>query len=798
MSRPVSGARRRFQTAVTRAVGELGGDRAAEEASGVSKSVWYDAKRGRSVPGASTTWPAMRAVLLRIPAVKTGIRDWDALYEDVLAESGRPTRPAVRARPAASAPHQLPAGPGRFIAREAEGRALGRLLVRAEPPTVPIAVVVGPPGVGKTAFAVRWAGRAAREFPDGVLYADLRGWGPDRPMAADEVLPGWLRALGLDPTAVPDAVEDRAATLRTALEGRRLLVVLDNARTEEQVRPLLPGSPSCSVLVTSRQRMPGLSIHHGAHVVPLSPLGPQDSIALLREVAGERVEREPAPAARLADLCGRLPLALRIVAEIARSRPDASLGALADELADAGYRLNLLGSDDPRSDLRTVFSWSYAQLPADVAGTFRLLGLFPGTDLHPHAAAALAGVPKTDAALHLRALARMHLLHETATGRIDLHDLIRLYAAELAARYDSADDAADARRRLFDYYLHTAHRADECVEPLRYRLPLPERTAAATELHDLTHALAWWDAERANVVTLCALDDPASDAARWHLAFLARGYFFRAKRLHEWVSSHEHALAAAVRSGDHRAEAMTRSNLGLALHERGDDTGALPHYQAAERLFRELGDQHGVSNALAHQAAVLRRRSNFTESLRLNRLALEAYRQAGNLRNVAITLRGIALAEVELGRLNDAERHLAESLELCGQLGMDMDTARAGNTLGRVYLLAGRPAESERSFHAAMAADRASGGGFETALALRGLGAVAVSRGEHARAVQLWHEALRALEALGSPKAAEVRADLAALAAEAPGSAAAESGESAPGEAGPGGAEPDNADQPSS
>lgn len=766
MPRPTSSARQRFHDGIKRAVVQLGGDRAVEEASGLSKSVWYDAKMGRSVPDEAATWPAMRTVLVGVPAAVTGVRDWDKLYETVLVDSGKARRPAA-ARPQAATPdprpRQLPPGLDGFVARDAELAELDRLLLRSGRPTVPIAVVVGLPGVGKTAFAVHWAGRVAREFPDGVLYADLRGWGPDRRLAADEVLPGWLRALGLDPTTVPDDLGTRSAMLRTAVEGRQLLVVLDNAGDEEQVRPLLPSASPCSVLVTSRQQLPGLAIHHGAQAVELDPLSERDSVALLREVVGERIDAESAEAAALVNLCGRLPLALRIVAETARSRPGARLASMVAELTDAGQRLNVLGGDDPRSDPRTVFSWSYQQLPADVAATFQLLGLFPGQDLHPHAAAALVGAPPAAVTPHLRTLARLHLLHETATGRIQLHDLIRLYAAELVERHDTAEHKAAARRRLFDYYLRTAHRADELVEPLRYRLPKPNGDATPTTLQDQAEALAWLDAERANIVTLCAQDHPRFDTARWQLAFLARSYFFRTKRLHEWVRSHEHALSAAIRSGDRRAEAMTRSNLGVALHERGDDAAALPQYQIAQRLFEQVGDRHGVSNTLAHQAAVLRRRGDFTGSLRLNRQALERYRKASSMRYVAITLRAIGLVELELGLLDDAERHLTESLDLCGALGLHMDAARARNTLARVHLLASRHAEAEHSFREAIAADHASGGRYETAIALRGLGAIAAAVGDTAQAEEHWQDALRTLESLGSPKAAEVRADLAGL-----------------------------------
>ena len=765
-----SAARRRFQAGIVRAVAELGGDRAAEEASGVSKSVWYDAKQGRSVPEQAGTWPAMCALLSALPVSVTGVRDWADLYGAVLMDAGRAKR-LTSARSLASGglrPLQLPPGPGGFVARRTQSAELGRLLLRPAGPAVPIAVVVGQPGVGKTAFAIHWAERAAREFPDGVLYADLRGWGPDRPAAADEVLPGWLRALGLDPATVAGHVDSYAAMLRTVLKDRRVLIVLDNAGAEEHVRPLLPGTTSCSVLITSRRHLVGLAVHHGAELIRLDPLAAADSVRLLREVVGDRVDYEPEEAAALAGLCGHLPLALRLLAQNVKYRPSTALASFRKELTDAGRPLGLMSSDDPRSDPRTVFSWSYEQLPGDIARTFRLFGVFPGRDLNPDAAAALAGVSSTTITSHLSALARAHLISETPTGRFELHDLMRLYAAEVVELCDSTQTATAARQRLFDYYQHTMNRADELVEPLRYRLPTPSGNATSTPLHDQAEALAWLDAECANVVTMCAVDRPELDAERWQLAFRARGYFFRAKRLPEWVRSHEYALEAALRLGDQQAQALTRSNLGVALHERGDDTGALLQYQIAQQLFEELGDDNGVSNTLAHQAAVLRRRGDLADSLRLSRLALDQYRRVNNDRNIAITLRGIGLAELELGRLDAAERHLTEALDLCGKLGMHMDAARAGNTLGQVRLRAGRHETAEQTFRAAMAADRSSGSRFESALALRGLGSVAAAVGDTAQAERHWLEALDILESLGSPKAAEVLTDLEGLRADRP------------------------------
>jgi hypothetical protein len=298
---------RRFREGLAKAVAQLGGDRAAELASGVSKSVWYDAKSGRAIPDAASTWPAMREVLSRIPAARTGVRDWDALYDVVCIEAGRPRRGAApRATPARggattsgggarSVPRQLPPGTGEFAAREAELASLDRALLAGDSRAVPMVVVVGTPGVGKTALAVTWAHRAIGKFPDGVLYADLRGWGPDRPVAGEEVLPAWLRAFGMDPAAMPDDVASRSAALRTVLANKQVLVVLDNARSAEQVRPLLPGSPSCSVLVTSRHDLPGLVIHHDARVIRLDPLTIEESVGLLRRIVDRPSKRTPPP-----------------------------------------------------------------------------------------------------------------------------------------------------------------------------------------------------------------------------------------------------------------------------------------------------------------------------------------------------------------------------------------------------------------------------------------------------------------------------------------------------------------------
>jgi tetratricopeptide (TPR) repeat protein len=760
----------RFRDGIARAVAQLGGDRAAGEASGVSKSVWYDAKSGRAVPDDRVSWPAMRAVLVGIPAVVTGVRDWDELYRLVCVERRRrlprlrDPRPAGP-RPARPVPQQLPAGTVPFVARDAECRALDEALLSSGGGAVRMVVVAGPPGVGKTALAVDWAQRALGRFPDGVLYADLRGWGPDRPITAEEVLPAWLRSFGMDPAALQDDVASRATALRSVLVDRRVLLVLDNARDEEQVRPLLPGSASCAVLVTSRHDLQGLAIHHGARVMTLDPLSPAVAAGLLGEIVGAEIAGS---AKILARLCGHLPLALRVVAESARGRSAAEIAALAEEL-DGVDRLDRLSNEDLRSDPRTVLSWSYRQLSVDGQDTLRLLGILPGRSFDNSAVAALTGTRPGQSAARLRLLTHAHLLRPEPGGRFAMHDLIRDYAVELAI----SEPRVDARARLLSYYLHTAQRADAFVTPLRYQLPLPGSSPAPAPFGDYDGALSWFETECPTLVALCepAMDQPDGDEfdpLRWRIAFYLKGYLFLSKRTHEWLLSHQAALDAAIRIGDRLGEAMTRNNLGLAWHERGDDERALAQYEAAERLFAEVGDAHGVNNAIASQAVVHRRRGDLAEAQALNQRALRFYRRAaahapGSRRYVAITLRSIALVEIEARRYPKAERHLRESLQLCTELGMAMDLARAWNTLGAALTLSARFTEAAEAYEAAVTAGQDCGSRFEEAMARRGLGTVAMASGDRDRAERCWETALGLLTLLGSAKADEVRADLAAL-----------------------------------
>ncbi|MGA4996523.1 tetratricopeptide repeat protein [Streptomyces arboris] len=676
-------------------------------------------------------------------------------------------------RTAAPVPRQLPMGTRHFTGRAAETAWLDAVVADASPLPA-LAVVSGTAGVGKSALVLAWAHRVVDAFPDGHLYIDLCGYGPEQPVPAYAALAGFLRALGETGAESDTTPEDRAARYRTAVSGRRLLIVLDNAASEEQVRPLLPGVSSSVVVVTSRRPLTGLAVQYAAKLLPVGRLPTRDAVELLERSLGERVSLEREAAASLARRCTGLPLALRIAAEHAADRPALPLSALAAELDDERTRLDVLDSgDDPRSAVRTVFSWSYHQLGDEAGGLFRMLGLHPGYGVDAYAAAALTGigtdigpgggtVHRTAVALLMR-LARAQMIAESTSGRFDIHDLLRVYARELGEALDDDTARQASLCRLFDYYLHTADRADRVLNRHRYRMPLDGVPSPGPRIVDHGDALRWLDAERRNLVALCRLDRPELDGRRWQLAYVLRGYFFLTKRWDDWIETHTLALAACRRSGDRGAEAITHNNLGRAMLESGRHDDAAEHYACAVRLYEEVGDRHGLSDMLANRAVMLRGQGRYAEALRDNHEALDFYRQEAAARKIAITLRAIALNELGLGRLADAERHVEEALD--GFLGLELhqEVAKGFSTLGLVLHRAGEDHRAQEAYLRAVDVARRCGSTYEEARALHRLGAVAAARPDTEAARCHWTRALTLYQGLGSAKADRVAADLATL-----------------------------------
>lgn len=681
-----------------------------------------------------------------------------------------------RSVPETETPRQLPVRAGLFVGRSAELAALDCLRRPPGAGLPRIALLCGPAAAGKTALAALWGHEAAADFPDGQLYVDLRGFGPQEPLPPLTALSGFLRALGRSRAAESGPLEERAAAFRTAVSGRRLLVVLDNASSADQIRPLLPGSDTCAVVVTSRRRLSGFGVHHAVRTVALGMLDRADSLDLLHSAIGERAAGEETSLGRLADQCAGLPLALRIAAQKVAARPARSIASLVGELHAVGPGLDLFETDDDtRSTLRTVFSWSYRGLPKHVRDAFALLALHPGDTFDRPSAAALLGTAEDEADRVLRRLSDSHLVDDAAGERGErfaLHDLLRTYGRELHAALGPRERAAHPLDGLYDYYLAAADRAGRVIMPYRYRFPLnmaaPARTAETAgpektvtpPLTDRDEALRWMDAEWRTLVALCRLDEPTFDVRRWQLAYTLRDYFYLAKRLDGWVESHALALAGCARLGDRRAEAVTRNNYGRALLETGRTEEAAHQYQRAHDLFVTLDDEFGLSDSLVNLASVRRRQGAHTEALDLQRRALDTYRRTGSTRKVGITLRSMAKAETALGRTDEAASHAHEARTLFSALGLDLDVAQAAYALGAARERAGE-ASAAAAYEEAAEYGRRAGSRYEQARALRRLGDLDAAAGRVDDARDRWQRSLDLFTSLGAAEAEAVAVRLA-------------------------------------
>lgn len=679
----------------------------------------------------------------------------------------RPDASESRHRPA-----QLPADVSGFTGRARELAALDHLLPD-DGTDVGIAVVTGTAGVGKTAVAVHWAHRWRDRFPDGQLYLDLRGYGPERPVEPGDALSGFLRALGVAGTEIPAEEDQRAARFRTELAERQLLLVLDNAGSVEQVRPLLPGSASCSVLVTSRETLPALIARHGAHRVPLELLTPEDSMDLLHTLLGERVAAERVAAEALVDYCVRLPLALRLAAELALARPNVSLAELATELADERRRLDLLdGGGDPRTEVRAVFSWSYRHLPADAARMFRLWGLHPGRALSVDAAAALAGVEVAEAQRLIDVLVRAHVAEQLLPGRYQLHDLLRVYAAELAG-----DDRA-ALTRLFDHYVAAAALAMDLHVPQERHL---RPAAPPLRFPDWRPAnpQEWLEVERGNLLAVAAhatrngwaehvrllsgilwkyldLGGYHEDALMLHthasafadtgdrtnpLTLIGLGYW-RVGRSREALSYLEEALDGARRSGNRNTESYVLNTLGLVCRALGRFADALGYLEQALALARETGDRNSEGLVLVVLGSACRGMGRYTEAARYLELALAPARETGDRTSegyVRVNLGDVLSAQ---GNHEAAVSSLEEGLALFAETGTRTSEGYALGILGGALRSLGRYDEALTRLDQALAVSRETGGRINEGVALKHLGDVHRELGRYGEAARCLADAL--------------------------------------------------------
>jgi tetratricopeptide (TPR) repeat protein len=674
-------------------------------------------------------------ILIRLLGATTAEQGALATARDRVEESRR----------AAPAPRQLPADVFGFTGRETELGALDALLDQ----DAAICAVAGTAGVGKTALAVHWAHRVAKRFPHGQLYIDLRGYDPDEPVPPAEALARLVRGLGVrggEPPGdvLPEDLAERAARYRSALAGRRVLVVLDNASGTDQVRPLLPGEPGCFALVTSRDSLAGLVVRDGAQRIDLDLLRPDQARRLLETLIGARAVADPQTTGALARSCARLPLALRIAAEIATARPALALPDLLADLRDEQRRLDLLEvPGDARSALRAVFSWSLRQMSLrqshPAAAAFPLLGLHPGRELSGYAFAALAGCPLEAARGLLADLLGAHLVMvadaDSAAGalhardsRYTMHDLLRAYAVELAAALPTADRQA-AQHRLADHYLATAAAAMDTLYP-HERASRPAVRPAVTPAPPVQHApdaLRFLDRERANLVAL------AGQAARYGRpadAVTLSGVLWRYFEVggHHQEALTVHTLAVAATAGDAEpgdatpGRATAQASLGGIHWWLGDHRGALAPLEAALAGFRQAGDPDGEAHALARLALVHERLGEYPRALAELTGALGIYRRTGNRHGAARQLMNLGILHRRLGRYRwsaGAQRAAARVFQDLGDRRLE---GYALGNLAAVENLLGRHAEAQEHLRQSLAACRDTGdrGGEGSALATIG------------------------------------------------------------------------------
>jgi DNA-binding SARP family transcriptional activator/tetratricopeptide (TPR) repeat protein len=644
-------------------------------------------------------------------------------------------------------PRELPAPVRHFTGRAAELDELDELSDLAAGggggPTLVICAVGGTAGVGKTALAVQWAHQVAGRFPDGQLYVNLRGYDPGEPVLAADALAGFLRSLGVPGTDVPDGAEDRTRLYRSKLAGRWMLVLLDNARDGDQVRPLLPGDPGCIAVVTSRDALAGLVATDGARRLDLDVLPPADAVALLRSLIGGRVDADPEAVAALAGLCARLPLALRIAAELAATRRTTPLADLVAELERS--QLDCLDAGEDRADVRAVFSWSYRQLPDDAATAFALIGLHPGTDLDVHAAAALTGVSTGQARSVLGRLHRASLLQAAGPGRYGMHDLLRAYAREQAAARDTGGCCRQALTQLFDYYRATAGAAMDTLAPaeahLRPRIP-PSATTGPTMAGD-GEARAWLDRERANlaaVVAHCAGHGWPRHAT--DLAVTLFRYLMTGSHLPEALTIYGHALEAARRSGDLAAEADALNGLGGIGLMRGHFRDAAGYYRPALERYRRCGDRKGEARVLQNLGQTEYRLHNLRSAAGSYRRAIAAFEDAGDRLGTARALAFLGGVEAELGSYDQAEGHLQRALPVLRDAEDQLYEAGALWRIGELNLGRGELAQAAAFFEQAMTIDRRIDNPNGVAAELCSLGEVSVRQGEYQQATSYLRQAL--------------------------------------------------------
>ncbi len=660
-------------------------------------------------------------------------------------------------------PRGLPAARRGFVGRAdelADLDAVRESFGDAANRTLPIAAITGMAGAGKTALAVHWAHRVADNFPDGQLFLDLRGYDFVDPIDPADALASLLHALGVSQAKLAIGLPERALQYRTLLADRRVLVILDNAADPEHARPLLPGSPSCMVVVTSRDSLAGLVATDGARRIPLEPLAPRDATTLLRRLVGARVDETPGAAQALVRHCGGLPLAICIAADVAVQRAGASLAELIVDLAREETRLDALDTGEARTAVRSVLSWSYRALSNDTRRLFRQLGVAPGPPMPVAAIAALAGTDVGRARRLLTDLTRAHMVTELPVGRYGFHDLLRAYAAERAADEDDECSRSVTVQRLLDYYLAAAMHADRMLDP--YRPSIDARPPIAPVAFDCLRsdedAYRWFDEERLNL--LSAIHFAADSAYRehtWQLAWAIAGFLDRSGNWHDLARMSARVLEVAdttlAASYGHRGLALAASRLQL-FHT------ALDHYRQVVTMLEELEDRPGLARILLNMCSLGAALPPATAA-EYQRRALGLFQELGDVAGQTRALNNLAFCLMELEDYPAALVAAQDALALAEHVDDWEHTAGTLDTIADIQLRLGEPHEAIRSCEMALSLLQESGHRLMEAEILTHCGDAYAETGARRSAEGMWRRALAIYNEVNQPEADQIRSRLA-------------------------------------
>jgi DNA-binding SARP family transcriptional activator/tetratricopeptide (TPR) repeat protein/DNA-binding XRE family transcriptional regulator len=642
--------------------------------------------------------------------------------------------------PSRPGPRQLPAPAQMFTGRTME---LADLETIHDASTVVITAIDGMAGVGKTALAVQAAHQIADRYPDGQLFIDLHGYTHGvAPIGPGEALESMLRSLGVPGERIPAELDERAGLYRSRLADQRMLIVLDNAATETQVTPLLPGAPGCLVLVTSRRRLAGLD---HTHTLSLDTLPPADAVALLRNTAGDSrlAGQPPELVAELIELCGRLPLAIRIAAARLRSHPAWDLAHLVRRLRDRQHRLAELAAG--QRSVTAALDLSYQDLSTDLKRPYRRLGLHPGAEIEPYAAAALLDVTLTEAGQLLEQLHEAHLLQEPLPGRYRFHDLTRAHAAHTATRDETEDGRCRALDRLLDYYRHTAAAAMDTAHPYeRERRPqVPPARTPSPALPDPPAASGWLDSELPNLLAAASYaTEHGRPAHLLHLSTTLHRHLRTRGRYHDAVTLHQQALTTARVTGQPAAELKALVGLGHIHRLQDRYQQATDHLQQAVRLARATGHYVAELDALAGLGQIHRMQGRYGQATDHYHQGLLLARATGNRTGELEALVGLGHLHRMQGRYGQATDHYHQALRLAHATGNRPGELEALVGLGQIHRLEGRHEQATDHYHQALRLARAAGNRNIEQAALIGLGHIHRVQGRYQQATDHYQRLL--------------------------------------------------------